>query len=155
MYNAPSVAYPVGRCAFQRYLWAGLFGGVMVVMTAWALNQALSVWWFLSWLPVALGALDARRALQARGLLLWQGQFWCLGSEASDKPQPWQTGRVRLAWDLQWVLLLHWTPTSDEDAPATPMCARVLSRRSQWLWLAQENAPERWLEVRRAVHAHS
>ena len=46
MHNAPSVSYPVGRCAFQRQLYLFLLLATLAVLGAWALNQGItSVWW--------------------------------------------------------------------------------------------------------------
>ncbi|MEY4317204.1 MAG: hypothetical protein RI902_1012 [Pseudomonadota bacterium] len=155
MYNAPSVAYPVGRCAFQRWVFVGLFLASLCVMAAWAAYQPLTWFWYAAWLPVALGCVGAWRAMQAHGVLQWQGETWVLWLKSSHDNNPWQGGALRLAFDAQRVLLLQWTPSFDEEADATTTTSRGVSRRSEWVWLSKDNAPEHWQDLRRAVHAQA
>jgi hypothetical protein len=155
VYNAPSVTYPVGRCAFQRWLWAGLLVIGVTVMLAWALYQPLTWSWYMAWLPLCAGCVGGWRAWQVHGVLQWQGETWVLWLKSSHAQNPWHGGELRLALDAQRVLLLQWTPTPDaQDGGLLTSDARV-PRRTKWLWLAKENAPHLWQDLRRAVHAKS
>ena len=154
MYNAPSVAYPVGRCAFQRWLLVGVLGLSLATMTAWAIAQPLSAAWWLAWLPLCLGCFGAWQAMRMRGVLQWMGHSWVLWQPSSHAHNPWQGGTLRLAFDAQQALLLYWMPSLERDEqPAT--AASWLTRRGAWLWLDKDNAPQLWQELRRAVHAQA
>jgi hypothetical protein len=155
MYNAPSVAYPVGRCAFQRWVFVGLCLASLCVMAAWAVYQPLTWFWYAAWLPLALGCVGAWRAMLVHGVLQWQGETWVLWLKSSHDTNPWQGGALRVAFDAQRVLLLQWTPSFDEEADATTTTSRGVSRRSEWVWLSKDNAPEHWQDLRRAVHAQA
>ena len=155
MYNAPSVAYPVGRCAFQRWVFVCLFSLAVMVMVAWAAYQPMTWWWYAAWLPVALGSMGAWRAMQAQGVLQWQGEAWVLWLTSEHESNPWQGGVLRLVLDAQRVLLLQWTPSFDQQGETSPKQELGLSRRSEWIWLAKENAPHHWQDLRRAVYAQT
>ena len=152
MYNAPSVAYPVGRCAFQRWVFAALLVVAVGVMGAWAVYQPLAWAWYAAWLAVCWGCVGGWRALQVHGVLQWQGEAWVFWRQSTHAVNPWRGGVVRLAFDAQRVLLLQWTPTPDENAPVTFL---GVPRRTEWLWLAKHNAPHQWQDLRRAVHAQT
>lgn len=153
MYNAPSVAYPVGRCSFQQGLFVALSVTAMSVMVAWATYQPLAWPWYLACLAVCAGCVGGWRALQTRGVLQWNGQTWVLWLPSVQAVHPYEGGVVRVAFDAQQVLLLQWTPSPDEqDGDITGRTFGV-SVRSVWLWLAKENAPDQWQDFRRAVHA--
>ena len=155
MYNAPSVAYPVGRCAFQRWVFVGLFLASLCVMAAWAAYQPLTWFWYAAWLPVALGCVGAWRAMQVHGVLQWQGETWMLWLKSSHDTNPWQGGALRVAFDAQKVLLLQWTPSLDEQDENLTTTTHRVPRRSEWIWLSKDNVPERWQDLRRAVHAQA
>ena len=141
MHNAPSVAYPVGRCAFQRWVFAGLCVTSVAVLLAWAWMQALSWLWGLAaagWcVAVVVGAHASWRSM---GTLSWTGQVWCWHGSAAASDDA--LGEVHVALDVQGGLLLEWTPLSADKPFAT-----------RWLWLGAENAPKLWQDLRRAVFA--
>jgi hypothetical protein len=142
MHNAPSVSYPVGRCAFQRSVLSVLFVLTSAVLLVWALNQGLSSAWFVAASATVAGLWQGWRALGQQGLLTWDGQVWCfhdLGENVDDA-----LGEVRVMLDVQKALLLRWEPASD-TLPAKP----------QWLWLGAQHSNERWQDLRRAVHQRS
>lgn len=155
MYNAPSVAYPVGRCAFQRWVYVALLVATMAVMGAWAAYQPLAWPWYTAWLAVCLGGLGGWRALQVQGVLQWQGEAWVFWRQSTHAVNPWQGGVVRLAFDAQRVLLLQWTPTHDEQGDNSTTATLGVPRRPEWLWLAKDNAPHYWQDLRRAVYAQT
>ena len=155
MYNAPSVAYPVGRCAFQRWVFVGLLLASLSVMAGWAFYQPLTWFWYMAWLPVALGCIGAWRAMQVHGVLQWQGETWVLWLKSSHDTNPWQGGTLRVAFDAQKVLLLQWTPSFDEHVVNSTKAGQRVSRCSEWVWLSKDNAPAHWQDLRRAVHAQA
>ncbi len=141
MHNAPSVAYPVGRCAFQRWVFAVICVTSGAVLIAWAWMQPLSWVWGLAvvtWCIAVVTGLHACR--RSMGTLSWTGQVCCWhgSSEGSDDA----LGEVRVAIDVQGALLLEWTPLSADKPFAT-----------RWLWLGAENVPKLWQDLRRAVFA--
>ena len=139
MHNAPSVSYPVGRCAFQRWLYLGFICVTSAVLLVWALNQSLTAAWFAALSAEALGAWLGWKALGHVGTLTWDGQVWCLHDQNSADVDA--LGEVDVALDVQKALLLRWLPTSD-TLQATP----------QWLWLGSQASSERWQDLRRAVY---
>ena len=122
MHNAPSVSYPVGRCAFARYLWAG------------GLCYGLSV------------ELGRRQLARQRGALRWQQGLchWHAEPEPvianeSVRALP-GIGQVNPVLDLQNILLLRWQPLSYVGQPDV-----------RWFWLDRRSCPDDWLAVRRAL----
>jgi hypothetical protein len=143
MHNAPSVSYPVGRCAFQRWVFVGLSVISCGVLAAWASQQSISwAWWFAAgfWLVALWGGGYAYS--RAVGTLTWSGQFWCL--HGLPEPADDLLGDVSVCMDAQGALLLKWEPLSDGKQGAT-----------RWLWLGAETSPKVWQDLRCAVFASS
>jgi hypothetical protein len=124
-------------------------------MVAWAVDQPLTWFWVAAWLPVVLGSVGAWQAMQVHGVLQWQGETWVLWLKSSHDTNPWQGGALRVAFDAQRVLLLQWTPSFDEQVDTTTKADPGVPRRSEWIWLSKDNAPEHWQDLRRAVHAQA
>ena len=142
MHNAPSVSYPVGRCAFQLGLLLGFAVLTSTVLTAWALNHGLS-WLWLSGLGAAVvGLWQGRRALDQAGVLTWAVDTWYLHDQGPGSEDVF--GEVQVALDLQIALLLRWQPASD-----------TLRAKPQWLWLEGQHCDECWQDLRRAVYQRS
>jgi len=139
MHNAPSVSYPVGRCAFQRGLYVFFTVFTSALLLVWALNQGLTVVWFVAVSATTLGLWLGWRALGQRGMLTWDGQIWCLHDQGADHQDA--LGEVHVMWDVQKALLLYWQPTSD-----------TLSGKPRWLWLGSQVCDHRWQDLRRAVY---
>ena len=139
MHNAPSVSYPVGRCAFQRQLYACCTVLSSAVLLAWALNQNVSWAWSVAVVATMLGACLGWRVLHQVATLTWDGQVWCLHDQSPASEDA--LGRVQVALDLQHALLLRWQPASD-----------TLHAKPVWLWLGAEASSARWLDLRRAVY---
>ncbi len=139
MHNAPSVSYPVGRCAFQRWFFVGIAVLTSAVLLAWALNQGLTATCYVAVAAAALGLLLGWRALGQAGMLTWDGQVWCLHDQGLGFEDV--LGDVHVALDVQKALLLRWQPTSD-----------TLDAKPQWLWLGSQASDNRWQDLRRAVY---
>ncbi len=142
MHNAPSVSYPLGRCAFQRWVYAFFVALTSVVLFTWAFSQGLNVAWGVAASAALLGACLGWRALGQAGTLTWDGQVWCLQTHGSGHEDA--LGEVSVALDVQKALLLRWQPTSD----------KLLSQK-QWLWLGSQTSDNSWQDLRRAVYQHS
>lgn len=139
MYNAPSVSYPLGRCAFQRWVYASFTMLSSVVLFAWAFNQGMTSVWYAAAIAKALGAFLGWRALGQAGTLTWDGQVWCLQTHGHGQEDA--LGEVSVALDVQKALVLRWQPASD-----------TLSSKPLWLWLGSEGASHHWQDLRRAVY---
>ncbi len=141
MHNAPSVTYPVGRCAFQRWVYVGVSVTSAGMLVAWAWMQSPDwVWGFATGVWCLAVVTGAHACWQGVSTLCWTGQDWCLYRASQDAING--LGEVRVVLDVQGALLLEWTPLSADKPFAT-----------QWLWLGAENAPKLWQDLRRAVFA--
>jgi len=143
MHNAPSVSYPVGRCAFQRWLYLAFTLMASAAWCTWALLQGLRVSLWLSAcclvLAVVLGWREWRLPLMT---LTWDGQVWCLHGASNQIND--QLGAIDVCLDVQKALLLKWQPSSDK-----------LGASMRWLWLGHERSPAHWEDLRRAVYART
>jgi hypothetical protein len=139
MYNAPSVSYPLGRCAFQRWVYAFFTLLSLAVLFAWALNQGMTSVWYAAAIAAVLGAFLGWRALGQAGTLTWDGQVWCLQIHGPGHEDA--LGEVRVALDVQKALVLRWQPASD-----------TLNVKPLWLWLDAEGSSHHWQDLRRAVY---
>lgn len=139
MHNAPSVSYPVGRCAFQRGFYAFLVVLTSAVLLAWALNQGLTLVWGAAASAALLGAYQGLQALRQTGTLTWDGQVWCLHDHSLGYEDA--LGDTHVALDVQKALLLRWQPTSD-----------TLHTKPLWLWLGSQGSDKHWQDLRRAVY---
>ena len=137
MHSAPSVSYPVGRSRYARRLLV-LVWAIGVAVVTLASMQADGFDWRRAML--ALSAVVASAAawtglLQsaAPARLAFDGRHWSISGGA-----PLGAARASVALDLQSLLLLR----LDEAA-----------RRRRWVWVDRQAMPERWLDLRRALHA--
>ncbi len=142
MHNAPSVSYPVGRCAFQVWLFVGLNLLTSAVLLAWALHQGLGFVWWAAAATFAIAAYLGWQALRYAATLTWDGQVWCLHDQSSGQVDA--LGDVQVTLDVQKALLLRWLPASD-----------TLQVKPQWLWLGLQTSDNRWQDLRRAVYQRS
>ena len=139
LHNAPLVSYPLGRSRFLVFFL--FFGGLLAA--------GVTIWWWRSappddWRPL-LGVLCCLLAGLATtagwrrspvGELQWDGENWYWESEVYQASAELNAPVVVL--DLQSAVLLRL------DNPAGAVW---------WLWAERAAAPERWLDMRRAVHA--
>jgi hypothetical protein len=139
MHNAPSVSYPVGRCAFQRWLYAFFIMLTLAMLSAWAFNQGFTFVWCVAVASALLGAVLGWRALGQAGTLTWDGQVWCLHDQGLGHEDA--LGEVHVVLDVQKALLLRWLPASD-----------TLINKAQWLWVGSQASDNRWQDLRRAVY---
>jgi toxin CptA len=139
MHNAPSVSYPVGRCAFQRVLYLALLAVTLAVLLAWALNQGFTPFWWAAAVVALMGGFLGARAWRFTAILTWSGQTWCLHDQSQNRPDVF--GGVEVVLDSQKTLLLRWAPTSD-----------TLLTSPAWLWLSAERSSARWHDLRCAVY---
>jgi hypothetical protein len=151
MRNAPSVMYPVGRCAFHVQALLVLAAIVAAALLGWRVGSAVDT---RLWLATLLGAvLWLAWGLRAWwrspvGRLHWDAQasnlpsvevgawFWHGG--ATLDPRPLQ--RLEPALDLQRLMLLRL------HAPKSV---------PRWVWVQQTSDPARWLDLRRALQRGS
>ena len=139
MHGAPSVSYPVGRAPFAAVLMLAVWLSGAAAATVWWWQQGGGlIGWRLGAMLLALslaGAVAARNWWRAPcGTLTWDGECWSWASLSGN-----ETGCIRVALDLQRVLLLHWS------APGV----------SRWLWLVRTSHAERWEDLRRAVYSRA
>lgn len=146
MRNAPSVMYPVGRCAFHGQLllvlavvvaaslWGWRGSGVDTRLWLTALTAALFwlAWALRAWWHAPTGQLhwDAL----ASGLQRTEAGVWFWLDSAGLAPQP--VLGVEQALDLQQVVLLR---------------LRSAGLAPRWVWVQQHSDPARWLDLRRAL----
>lgn len=150
MRNAPSVMYPVGRCAFHGQLLLVLASVVAASLWAWrdsgvdpglwlvTLVGALLwlVWALLAWWRAPTGQLhwDALApGLQGIDAGAW---FW----HDCAAPAPQFVFGVEKALDLQRVVLLR---------------LRSAGLAPRWVWVQQTSDPARWLDLRRSLQRAS
>lgn len=146
MRNAPSVTYPVGRCAFHAQCLLAL--AALVAMSLWAwrgsgvdgrlwlatLAGALLwlVWALRAWWNMPAGQL--RWDAQATGVQGLEAGAWLWIDAASAAPQP--VAGLASSLDLQGLMLLRL-----RAAPSVP----------RWVWVQRARDPARWLDLRRAL----
>lgn len=143
MHSAPSVSYPVGRCAFQRVVWFVLSGITGTAMLVWLISQPVSWPMCGSGAATLLGMFLGWRSLNApMGTLSWDGQVWCWHSRLDGAED--QLGEVFVSLDSQKALVLRWQPTSGR-----------LGLLGCYLWLGQERATQHWINLRCAVYGRT
>ena len=150
MRNAPSVMYPVRRCAFAGQLLLVLAAAVAAALWGWhgsgvdirlwlAMLAGAMLWllWALrTWWCAPTGQLhwDALAA----GLSNTEAGAWFWLDSAGLASQP--VLGVEQVLDLQRVVLLR---------------LRSAGLASRWLWVQQTSDPVRWLDLRRALQRAS
>jgi len=150
MRSAPSVMYPVGRCA----LYAGLLitsGCLAFVVVAWSVRMVPPrgvVSGMLLWLTWGAVAVPSWRHSPV-GRLQWNGVATSVDDISKGGGAWWWHSaacqndvlvlRVERIQDLQhWMLLRFHNP----DGART------------WVWVTRASDPQRWDDLRRALVAH-
>lgn len=159
MRNAPSVVFPVGRCAFYAGLLCVLAGLGLLVLLLW--------WW--PWLGAAAQAPWLTRLAVWLGALLWL--IWAVFAWRS-----WLHAPVgRLQWDAMGAPVSgrsrtgvwRWYREGQTDGAPLQQVERALDLQKRmllrvrnpdgahrWLWVERCSDPDRWNDLRRAlVHA--
>jgi hypothetical protein len=139
MHSAPPVTYPMGRSHFQGFAQLGLWlAGVAVLALWWWTAQRVD--WRLWVMLAAVLAVGLATGLAWKnspaGQLRWDGRDWCWESRGYQSGTP--ARQLTVALDLQRSLLLR---LENHD------------RATLWLWANRSAVPERWLDLRRAVHS--
>jgi hypothetical protein len=161
MYNAPSVSYPVGRCAFVGIC----LGGVTLLAVGLQTGFALGWWQRGAWVLWRWVLADAVWAVTLTGAwwhwwhsptgwLIWEPtlaespppdatavQGWWWGDHAVPEGEPVLRVQPKVAAST-WALL-HLTVIG----PTRP--------RRLWVWALESRAPDRWLALRRALKRHA
>jgi hypothetical protein len=146
MHNAPSVLYPVGRCALPGWLMLALWllGCVAACATSVAGDFHWGQWrWSVLACALLLAgwtALRTWRALPAQGLLHWDGHDWWWTQSHSRPSDATVPVRLRVHLASQRHLLLHMQPA---DGAA------------RWLCLCAATAPTHWHALRCAVYSRA
>ena len=133
MHNAPTVSYPVGRSHVQGALLIFLLFAALATLFLW---RAHALWGWRQGLMTTTLCLAALFAWQEwrrtrQGLLIWDGDSWCLGTAQSSV-----TGSMSVQLDFQFILLLKITP---------------LRGPPLWLWAERKRLEPLWTPLRRAV----
>ncbi len=140
MHNAPPVTYPMGRSHFQGFALLGLWLAGMAVLVWWWWWVVQSVDWRLWVMLAAVLTVGLSAGLgwknSPAGQLRWDGQDWCWESRGYQSGTP--ARHLTVALDLQRSLLLR---VENHD------------HATLWLWASRSAMPERWLDLRRAVHS--
>lgn len=139
MHNAPPVTYPLGRSHFQGFALLGLWLAGVGVLALWWRAAPVADWRF--WLALAVVLLAGVAAGLAwfhspAGQLRWDGQDWRWESQSYQSGTPVRD--LAVALDLQRIMLLR---LENHD------------HATLWLWAGRSLQPERWLDLRRAVHS--
>ena len=119
------------------YLGAWFLACAMVCSWIW-FNHLSDLALLLSAAAITLSGLAGFVGLKSSpvGQLVWDGQHWRWESPA------YQAGMAEyellVAADFQHVVLLH---------------AKNHANASLWLWVERGAAPERWLDLRRAIYS--
>ncbi len=154
MHNAPSVVFPVGRCAFQGWLLVALGAVSAAVGTLFLVEsdfRTLGVW---GWFPGVAGVV---------GWLLW-ATWACLSWLRSPQGTlHWESRRVaeegaNSAWS--------WTDRNCSEPLTLNSMERVLDLQGRvllrfcgpgvgqrWAWVERSGSPARWNDLRRALVA--
>ncbi|AOF85162.1 hypothetical protein BSY239_2522 [Hydrogenophaga sp. RAC07] len=154
MHNAPSVVFPVGRCAFHGWLLVAL-GGVSGAVVALFLVESnfrnLGVW---GWLPCVAG-IAVWLSWTTWALLTWLSSPQ--GSLHWDSRRVAEDG-TRGAWS--------WTDRNHSEQLILNSMERVLDLQDRvllrfrgpgmgrrWAWVVRSGSPGRWSDLRRALVA--
>lgn len=137
MHNAPAVAFPTGRSAFQGGLLGVLLGCEVLTLVAWSLAADLLFGWpqVVALVGICVTGIWAVWSWwhTPAGHLTWDGVVW----HVSFTDSSWRVQPVPVI-DLQRSMLLYLNST--ETTPAN------------WVWLDRSFSPGRWMALRRAIH---
>ncbi len=134
MHQPPPVLYPLDHTQALRKRVGVAWALVLVIDVLWLFQAEWHDWklWLGLALTVLAGACAYRfRPMRASGVLQWDGSGW-----SHREGERETAGLVTVHLDLQFALLVFWTPVS---GPGT------------WHWLSSAAQPSRWLALRRAV----
>jgi toxin CptA len=138
-HNAPPVVYPLGHSRFQVRLLLGLWLAGLLAVLFWIYIAQQVDWRTVSALAaVLLAGVAAYTGTKSApvGQLAWDGEVW------RWETLSYQAGiaeyEVSVVADFQHRLLLR---------------LQNQAHSKWWLWVERQAAPERWLDLRRAVYS--
>jgi hypothetical protein len=138
-HNAPPVVYPLGRSRFQVWLLLGLWLAGLLVVSLWVYVVQQVDWRTVLALVAVLasgGAAYTGVKSAPAGQLAWDGEVW------RWETLSYQAGiaeyELSVVVDFQHRLLLR---------------LQNQAQSNMWLWVERQAAPERWLDLRRAVYS--
>jgi toxin CptA len=138
-HNAPPVVFPLGRSRFQGQLLFGLWLAGLFVVSLWIYVAQQMDW----------------RTVLSSGAVLVTGAAAYIGTQHVQVGQLAWDGEV-WRWETQNY---HGGSTEYELSVVADFQHRLLlrlqnqARYKVWLWLECQAAPERWLDLRRAVYS--
>jgi hypothetical protein len=138
-YNAPPVVYPSGRSGFEACGLVLAWTAGLLTLVGWQFSAGGSTFVFAAVAAVLLLAGVAARICwrgTKQGQLHWDGQCWRWETQAGDTLATEQS--ICVIADFQSWLLIR-------------MENQFHAR--QWLWLERKNAPDYWLDLRRAIYS--
>lgn len=152
MRSAPTVVYPVGRCAFfgRTLVALGMMGGMALSGWVWTTPGSVSGWGLVGGSGLLVfWALMARRewSRTPAGSLQWDSLAPPTGETGRAGGWRWLPGGsgdgvslqgVEVVFDFQHWILLRWRE------PQQAAC---------WAWVERHRAPARWRDLRRALMA--
>ncbi len=154
MHNAPSVVFPVGRCAFQAWLLGALGAVSAAVGMLFLIESDLRTFGVRGWLPCVAGVV---------GWLIWATWAflsWLRSPQGTLRWEPWRVeeGGASGVWS--------WTDHAGAEPQVLSGMERVLDfqsrvllrfcepgRGQRWVWVERGAFPARWNDLRRALVA--
>ena len=138
-HNAPPVIYPLGRSRFQGWLLLGLWLAGLLLVSLWVYVTRQVDWrTVIALIAVLLAGVAAFIGTKnaPAGQLEWDGEVWRwerLSYQAGITEYELSVGA-----DFQHRLLLR---------------LQNQAQAKLWIWVDRQAAPERWLDLRRAVYS--
>lgn len=154
MHNAPSVVFPVGRCAFPAWLLAALGALSAAMGILFFIESDSQASGFPAWLPIVAGV---------GGWLIWATWAtlnWLRSPQGTLRwePRRVEPGSTPGAWS--------WTDSAVAEPLVLSSVERVIDLQGrvllrfggpglgqQWAWVEQRSSPTRWNDLRRALLA--
>lgn len=152
MRSAPSVVYPVGRCAFHGRLLLALSALGLATLTGWAWSDSGRFFREGFWAGLVLWALWAAWVFNAWwrtpiGALHWDSLASPFGDSLRAGAWHWHLHRVE-----EGVPLQHLESVLDCQGFVL-LRLKALDQRATWLWVERHRAPRHWDDLRRALMA--
>ena len=138
MQNAPPVTYPLGRSRVGILLTAVAWLAGLLSVLLWCAQPDISPWRqsVSSGIGIACTLVAIRGCMtMPMGHIAWTGQHWLWSSTGAQLYDS-----VEVCLDFQSWLLVRLRTGHDSV---------------RWIWLERSLRPERWPELRRALHAPS
>lgn len=149
MYNAPPVAFPVGRFVWGRALWLALSLLGAYGLIVWHSTSGVSdVGVLLAWLfwcgCVGAAAVWAPRQNLRLGRLFWSGEDWFWLPDPSVGLGEMKSVSLSVGLDLGFGLLL-WVSLRDDESRKPGVL--------KYAWLEKQAMPSKWHGFRCAVYS--